>query len=541
MRRLVVTMIIWAGAFLCFGHPALYASGDGHPGFFNVKDYGATGNKADNAQAAIQKAVDACAKAGGGEVYLPPGEYTSGTIHLRSHVSFTIEAGATLFASKADSDYDQPGVFYGEDLQDIALQGRGTVDGEQEYFYQVSDYDDINIHDNRLLAKAAGLSLSRSFPVGSGTRKVFPHLVFLVRCKDVRITGLSFLRSPSWTIYPYACERLVIDGIYIHTSQSDGVWADGIDPDGCKDVRIANSTIETGDDAIVLYSFNISGPALPCENITITNCRLSSASAALKFCDCNINCIRNVTVNNCVITGANRGIAFMITMGGYVENVVLSNLIVNCIRYKWFWWGDGDPIYFMIERLGERTGHPEPNEPPAGSIRNVAIRNVIAHGKGSCSISGYPTSWLDHLTLENIKLFISTDPAAGYDKAIHAMKFRYARNLQVKDVEVRWEKPELANWRSALYFQDVDGLALDGFEGGPAKLNGEYPAVILDSVQNATISDAKATTGTRVFLEVKGANSRGIYFVGNEMHGVQTPFKTAPDVKSDAITASHNF
>ncbi len=541
MRRRAVTVITCLGVVLCFGQWSVYARGDGRPGIFNVKNYGATGNKADNAQAAIQKAVDACAKAGGGEVYLPPGEYTSGTIHLRSHVTFNIEAGATLFASKADSDYDQPGVFYGEDLQDIAIQGRGTVDGEQEYFYQASDYDDINIHDNRLLAKAAGLSLSRSFPVGSGTRKVFPHPVFLVRCKDVRITGLSFLRSPSWTIYPYACERLVIDGIYIHTSQSDGVWADGIDPDGCKDVRIANSTIETGDDAIVLYSFNISGPALPCENITITNCRLSSASAALKFCDCNINCIRNVTVTNCVITASNRGIAFMITMGGYVENVELSNLVVNCIRYKWFWWGDGDPIYFMIERLGERTGHPQANEPPAGSIRNVAIRNVIAHGKGTSSISGYPTSWLDHLTLENIKLFISTDPSAGYDKATDAMKFRYARNLEVRDVEVTWEKPELAKWQSALAFQDVDGLTLDDFKGGPAKLNGEDPAVILDSVQNATITNSKATAGTQVFLDVKGAKSRGIYFVGNELHGAQTPFKAEPGVKSGAVTASHNF
>src|SRR2546423_7494137 len=67
---------------------------------FNVKDYGATGKKSDNSRAAIQKAIDACAKAGGGIVYLPPGNYTSGTIHLRSHVRFWIEAGATLFADR---------------------------------------------------------------------------------------------------------------------------------------------------------------------------------------------------------------------------------------------------------------------------------------------------------------------------------------------------------------------------------------------------------------------------------------------------------
>src|SRR2546425_8585803 len=59
---------------------------------FNVKTYGATGKKADNAEPAIQKAIDACAKAGGGTVYLPPGDYTSGTLRLRSHVRFYVRS-----------------------------------------------------------------------------------------------------------------------------------------------------------------------------------------------------------------------------------------------------------------------------------------------------------------------------------------------------------------------------------------------------------------------------------------------------------------
>ncbi len=541
MRAQAFRLIVWTGMVALITLLAPRARAEATRTIFNVKDFGATGKKSDNAQKAVQAAVDACAKAGGGEVYLPPGEYTSGTIHLRSHVALDIDAGAVLFASDDDSAYDKPTLFYGEDLKDITIGGRGTIDGQGEYVSQASNYDDINIHDNRMLQQAAGRSLARSFPKGSGVRKIYPHMIFLIRCKDVRISGLSFLRSPSWTIYPYACERLVIDGIYIHTSQTEGVWADGIDPDGCKDVRISNSTIETGDDAIVLYSFNISGPALPCENITITNCRLSSASAALKFCDCNINCIRNVTVDNCVITEANRGIAFMITMGGYVENVVLSNLVVNCIRYNWFWWGDGDPIYFMIERLGERTGHPQPGEPPAGSIRNVTIRNVIAHAKGSCLIAGYPTSWLDHLSLENIKLFIYTDTYAAYDKAVHAIKFRYARNLEVKDVEVIWDKPESAKWQSALSFEDVDGLTLNNFTGGPAKLQTETPAVILNNVQDARICNSAARAGTQVFLSVKGAKSQGIYLVGNELHGAKTPYRLDGDVRDGAVKTANNF
>ena len=88
---------------LLIGSPALA----GDRAVFNVKDFGATGRKTDDAHAAIQKAVDACAEAGGGMVYLPPGEYSSGTIKLKSHVRFHIEAGATLFASLNRKSFDK--------------------------------------------------------------------------------------------------------------------------------------------------------------------------------------------------------------------------------------------------------------------------------------------------------------------------------------------------------------------------------------------------------------------------------------------------
>ncbi len=569
---------------------------------FNVRDYGATGKKDDNAQKAIQSAIDACAKAGGGRVYLPPGDYTSGTIFLRSHVRFYIEAGATLYTSKDRTAYSLPApytgteghgwlnsLFMGVDLEDVTIEGRGTVDGQAEYEWRAVEKKDMpywsgaptpiipldvqgeierrtvqpgskvvwdhqpyfgHITYNAVLAmekaESRGEPLMRSFPEGHGLNNPnhlwYPHLIVLLRCKDVRISDISLLRSPSWTIYPYACERLTIDGVYIYTSTKYGVWADGIDPDGCRDLRISNCTIETGDDSIVFYSTNAWGPALPCENITITNCRLTSASSGLKFCDGNMNCVRNVTVDNCVITGSNRGVAFMVAQGGYVSNVVLSNLVINTHRYDWFWWGDGDPIHFMIERGNEKLGQPDkPGELPAGSIRNVIIRNVIAHGQGSCVIIGHPTSWLDNISLENFRLFISTDPAALYDKAVNAMQFRYAKNLRLQDIEVTWEKPEWVNWQSALYFEDVAGLELQGFAGGPAKPLTDDPAVVMDKVENATILNAAPRPGTQVFLKVKGANSREIYITGSELHGVMTPYQLEPGVKPGAVKAVNNF
>ena len=508
---------------------------------FNVKTYGATGKKADNAKPAIQKAIDACAKAGGGTVYLPPGDYTSGTLRLRSHVRFYVASGATLFAAEEDPAFDTDGLLVGEDLENITIEGRGVINGQAKYDWRMNVIDDGYIRDNQKSAEAAGIPLMRSFPKGMGVRKIYPHMIKLLRCKDVRIAGLSIIDSPSWTIYPYACERLRIDGLYIHTDQKYAVWADGIDPDGCKDVVIANCVIETGDDAIVFYSSAASGgPPKACENITVTNCRLSSSSSAIKFCDGNSVAVRNVTIDNIVITHSNRGIAFMVYDGGVVENVVISNIVVNTNRFDWFWWGNGDPVYFTVQRRSESLGLPlKPDEPPAGVIRHVILRNIIAHGQGSCLILGHPNSWLDDINLENFKLYQSTDPAAGYDRSVHAMYFRYAKNLKVKDVQVQWEKPESPKWQSALYFQDVNGLKVEGFSGAPAKA--EFPNVVLDQVEGATIVNSQAMPGTDLFLRVAGANSHGINLYGNELHTAGAAFKVDDGVASDAVKSANNF
>jgi hypothetical protein len=513
-------------------------AGGAAPFVFNVKDFGATGAKTDHAGSAIQRAVDACSTAGGGMVYLPPGEYTSGTIHLRSHVRFFIEAGATLFASRDKQDFDKLALFYGEDLVNISIEGRGLVDGQSEYEWRLNDIDDRFIRDNQLLMETAGKPLLRSFPKD----RALPKMVLLLRCRDVRISGLSFMRSPSWTIHPYGCERMVIDGVYIYSSPKEGVWADGVDPDGCKDLRIANSTIETGDDAIVFYSMNWFGPALPCENITVTNCRLSSASSALKFCDGNMNCVRKVTVSNCVITDSNRGLAFMVFDGGYVSDVVISDVTIDCIRHDWFWWGDGDPFHFNIKRRSEV--HPQvdwQNEPPAGSIRNVKLQNIIARGKGSSLINGHPMSWLDGITLENIKLILSHDPEAPIQKVEHAMKFRWARNLKIRGLEIVWDRPESENWKSALYFEDVKGLEVSEFAGRQGLVGTEQPAIVLNQVEDAHFWRNRALPDTAIFFDIRGERSTGLYLFDNDLLEARTPFRIDQEVGAGNVKTRGNL
>ena len=489
---------------------------------FDVRDYGATGIKDDLAQEAIQRAVDACAEAGGGTVLFRPGDYTSGTVHLRSRVRLYLEGGATLRSIHDKSRFDQDALLYGEDLIGVTIEGRGVIDGGGAYDRRLKgDHEDDFIRPNQLEMEALGLPLMRSFPKPDRYGK----LLLLVRCQDVRVAGVSFLDSPSWTMHPVQCERLVIDGVTIRTSLRDGVWADGIDPDGCRDVRIANCTIETGDDALVFYSMDWFGPARPCEDITVTNCRLSSASSAVKFCDGNIAGIRNVTIDNCVITESNRGIAFMTFDGGAVENIVLSNLTIETVRHEWFWWGDGEPFHFNIKKRSEvHANWPPEKDRPAGAIRDVKVQNVIARGFGSSVCNGHPDSWLDGISFENVKLTVAHDPDAAYDKAVHGLLFRQARNLRLRDVEIAWESPGSPRWESGLAFSEVQDLALDGVRTVQAPTSETAPAILFDRVDDAVIRDCQAAAGTGTFLLFTGEATKDILLERNDFRKARLPY-----------------
>src|SRR5258707_1258126 len=113
---------------------------------FNVRDYGATGLKEQDARPPIQKAINACASAGGGTVLIPVGHYTSGTLHLCSNLRLELEAGATLFATTDLKAYDygtnvsKAALLFGEDLENVSFSGQGIVDGQAEYEWQSDDF-----------------------------------------------------------------------------------------------------------------------------------------------------------------------------------------------------------------------------------------------------------------------------------------------------------------------------------------------------------------------------------------------------------------
>jgi hypothetical protein len=508
---------------------------------FNVKDYGATGNKSDDARPAIQKAIDECAKAGGGKVYLPPGEYTSGTIFLRSHVRFHLEAGATLFASQDPKDFrdkpevSQPSLFYGSGIENVSIEGRGTVNGQSEYEWRADDIEDVFLREAKRLMLSQGKSILRPFPNGHPQRTLFPQLVWIGDSEDIQIRGVSLIYSPSWTMTFRTCERVVVDGIYLHTKLDEAVWADGIDLDGCKDVMISNSVIETGDDCIAIFSGDFWGPARVCENIAVTNCRLSSSANAVKFTEGNVKGVRHAVISNCVISDDSSGFSFLTADGGFVSDVLISNITMDLRRFGWYY-GQGGPFGFMIKRRNEWTGDPVKKEGYfPGSIHDIAIRNMVVRAKGRAHVDGHPASWIDGLNLDNIKIYLSSDPSAPFDRAKNAIDFRYIKNLKLKDFEIHWDTPASEKWESAISMKDVEGLVIDGFEGRQAWPDRDVPAVVLEDVSDAWIRNSRAPEGTATFLKVAGKGSRDIRLTGNDLRKARKVFVTDPDVASDTV------
>ena len=251
--------------------------------------------------------------------------------------------------------------------------------------------------------------------------------------------------------------------------------------------------------------------------MTVTNSRLSSSSSAIKFCDGNEDAVRHVVISNVVITNSNRGLAFMVFDGGIVEDVVIANVTIDTRRFDWFWWGDGDPIHFNIERRSEVDGVKREHEPPAGIIRNVTISNVIAHGQGSSAIHGHPDSRLQGIRLDHVRLFLSHGADAPYESTAAAMTLEYARNVELNDVEIAWEEPHAATWKTGLMVDHVQDLLLDGtrIDAAPGS---DQPVLLLNDVNGVLVRQSRIDS-----VHLTGSNSRGVRLVETEVKLTEDP------------------
>src|SRR5215470_285666 len=130
----------------------LVANGqDSRAGVYDVRAFGAKGDGETLDTAAINKAIDAAAAAGGGTVRFPAGSYLTFSIHLKSNITLYLDQCSTIVAADPVADhgtYDAPepnqwyqyqdfghshfhnSLIWGEGLVNVSILGPGLIWGK---------------------------------------------------------------------------------------------------------------------------------------------------------------------------------------------------------------------------------------------------------------------------------------------------------------------------------------------------------------------------------------------------------------------------
>ncbi len=277
---------------------------------FNVRNFGAMGNGTTKDTAAFQKALDTCAVSGGGEVVVPPGKYLIGSIQIGNRTILRLEKDSVLMGSPDLAEYP---------ITDIRWEGRWQQ-GHRALIYAANvDHTGIvgpgRIEGNRAVAFGKGM---RGAPV-----------LEPVSCTDLRWEDFSVTHDGTWATHPTYCANVVIRNLHIRNTR------DGIDVDSCKNVRIENCDIDTGDDAISLKSgrgMNGARIGKPTEEVLISRCVLGGGYfACISVGSETSGGIRNVRIEKSRFTHSRTHAIYIKTRtgrAGVIENILGEDLDV---------------------------------------------------------------------------------------------------------------------------------------------------------------------------------------------------------------------
>ena len=325
---------------------------------FNITKYGASVKATAAAnQKAINKAIDACSKAGGGRVVVPEGTFNTGAITLKSKVNLHVEKGAVLqFVFQPElypivptrweglDCYNLQPCIYAYKQNDIAITGEGTIDGGGEnstwwkwcgaprYGWKQGEVGQNMGARARLLKYAEdGVDMKeRQFTAKDGLR---PQLINTYDCDGVLIENVTLLRSPFWVIHPLLCKNVIVRGVHIN---NDGPNGDGCDPESCDGVLIENCFFNTGDDCIAVKSGRNNDGRLwnkPSENIIIRNCEMQNGHGGVVIGSEISGGCRNLFAENCKMDSPDLDRVIRIKTntcrGGIIENLYARNIEVG--------------------------------------------------------------------------------------------------------------------------------------------------------------------------------------------------------------------
>jgi len=370
---------------------------------FVITDYGAVSGGQVDCTAAIAKAIDACAAGGGGHVVVPPGDFLTGPIHLKSNVDLHLAATNSTLEFSTNAAAYLPAVFTrfegiecynysplirAYEQENVAVTGPGTLDGQADDSSWLAWRGRKGGTNNQNAArKRLDTMNNESVPV---SQRVFgagdflrPNFIQFNRCRNVLVADVKIRRSPMWEIHPLLCTNVTVRGVDIF---SHGANNDGCDPESCRDVLVEKCRFDTGDDCIAIKSGrNNDGRrvGVPSVNLIIRDCTMRDGHAGTAIGSEISGSCSNVFVENCEMSSSNLVCALRLksnaVRGGVLQNIYMRNVNVGLVK---------DSV-LQIDFLYEE-GANGPYQPVA---RNVEMDHItVARTPRVLNVRGFPAA-----------------------------------------------------------------------------------------------------------------------------------------------------
>jgi hypothetical protein len=534
LNKLLLPLILLALASPAFAHTC------------DVRDYGAKGDGVTLDTPAIASAIAACVQQGGGTVYFSAGRYVIGTLQLQSHIHLYLDSGATLMGSHDLKQYlpsppfgfardygvnitgegNVLGMLIAKNADDVSIEGQGTIDGQAESFFHPEahgggDYLKENVRNgDKYEAAMSNLEYGPIETHGRpGTMIVFFH------CTNVHLHGITLHQSPNWTLHLQDVEGADISDIQILNDQRIPN-NDGIDCMQCRHVRISDCNIITGDDGFAIVAS---------ENVNVSNCSLSSRSAAIRLESTKLSTFTGLTMDT------NRGIGIFASNNQNqevipTENVLFSDIAIRTRLIPGGWWGKAEPIYIAVQSCAPGTTCPNPRQErglPQHHRRCRKRRAALGRRRHADRRRGdrrpapahaHPRAAVERSRRRQSRPALDpvSTPRFGMVKSeIPALYAKRIDGLRLRDVQVDWPTattPALPDYYSdGIKIEDFKDLTIDDFEGRQAQM-ASGAAISLVNGTGVAVTNSRAMPGTRTFLQLDKVDGRRV-FVNYDVKG----------------------
>ena len=395
------------------------------PRAFLANDYGAKGDGHTLDTPSLQRAIDAAA-AVGGTVTLKPGRYLTGSLFLKSGITFDVPQGATLIGSEKLDDYPllptriagiemtwPAALLNVRDQHDIVIAGKGTIDGDGAVWWK-SYWDLRAVYEPKGLRWAADYDARR------------PRLILIQNSSNISLGGGILLRrSGFWTVQILYSHDIHVDGVVIRNNEGGkGPSTDGIDIDSSRKVLVEHADIDVNDDAIFLKAGRDSDGLRvnrATEDVVARDSIVRSGAAAITIGSETSGGFRNIEVYNITaLSGVPSGILFKSarTRGGFARDIRIHDLTLEGVAIPIHITMNWNPKYSYPVLPAGRSDIPPywvalttrvPEEQGLPHFGDVHLWNIRATGAQiAMSVAAYPDATLDHFRLDHLDIEAAT-------------------------------------------------------------------------------------------------------------------------------------